>query len=1092
MKLKPWHEVVELRPGLTEGMLEMKDLAADLHAVHEGKATQDYLDPTSFFELTYPTQNVIELAHSVMGRLSGHNDKAVHVLAQNFGGGKTHSLVALYHLANSHADLDRKIPAVSSFLEGVQMGSDSAQVSIVGFDRLDTEMAITSRSPDGTKKEFQFPWTHIAWQLAGEEGVEIIQGDRKTEREDSPSVEIFENLFNHVTGGGNPVLILLDEVLMWARGMVDRNKVWEKRLQHFFQYLSVSAGNVDRCCVVISVLATDMDKVADEVGRRLESSLFDALGRVKEKAIVPTRAEEVPEVLRRRLFTSESIADSKTRRLIAQKVVDIIAEVDESVRSKKMAEIERFQNSYPFHPDFIDVLQTNWVQIETFQRTRGVLRTITMALRESMDWDDSPLIGPRALLTTASGGGINGGGQDLIQAAEHDQDDTKKAAWGAILQKELDIAEEIETAEGLKEAEVQQAVLGTFLYSQPVGRTARFATLRRMVMPSKAKRMNWEDAMTQWLESSWYLDEKYARVEAGERIPSTWRIGSKPNLNQLHHEAKRTMPPERVTSYLQKEVDNCKKLTEGVRSSDVQAHAQPSTPADVPDDGKFRLVILDPAEVTTKDNPSELAVRFMNEASSPGRKFRNAVLVASTSPQGWERMRQSALTILAWRQVKDDLHNGPDDDPDRLTEVQDKIREAERELPNRILNAYANIVNRNTDGEVAVTPVHQQGSALWERMKKTQQLDLKEENFTPATLLPGKSLGKDIWGDDRSERYLDDVKKMFAQDPKLPRILNQSAILDTIADGCQRGLWVLEMPRADGSIRTVWLDKPDDNVMKSHRTKWRLTTDPDLELHELSMRAVDPDGPLGKEIWGDVDNLNLSSIQDFFDGKRIAKLGYDKVKIGNANSDAVQSALIEAVSSSRLVMIVDDGELTIFGEKPDESVWDSKSITLGKPPSAMNWADILPDVLAGAWNDGVSDGASIWHEIRKTTPQMPWPHVRTAIKNASMANKVKLPGGVFMFENWGASDAGTIVVELPDHKPGGGAGAGPTPPQPGTSIGLVKRLEGISIAELTDIVDILPEVMTASPEAEIVFDLSIRCTDGKLTDESTEKLEGEP
>ena len=112
---------------------------------------------------------------------------------------------------------------------------------------------------------------------------------------------------SYVTDQGHPVLILLDEVLMWARGMVDRNAVWEKRLKHFFQYLSVSAGNVERCCVVISVLATDMDKVSDEVGRRLESSLFEALGRVKEKAIVPTRSDEVPEVLRRRLFTSESM-----------------------------------------------------------------------------------------------------------------------------------------------------------------------------------------------------------------------------------------------------------------------------------------------------------------------------------------------------------------------------------------------------------------------------------------------------------------------------------------------------------------------------------------------------------------------------------------------------------------------------------------------------------------------------------------------------------------------------------------------------------------------------------------------------------------
>ena len=115
-------------------------------------------------------------------------------------------------------------------------------------------MAITSRSPDEEEREFQFPWSHIAWQLAGQEGLEIIQGKNNTERVDSPSVEIFNKLFEHVTSKGNSVLILLDEVLMWARGMVDRDSVWERRLQHFFQYLSVSVGNIDRCCVVISIL----------------------------------------------------------------------------------------------------------------------------------------------------------------------------------------------------------------------------------------------------------------------------------------------------------------------------------------------------------------------------------------------------------------------------------------------------------------------------------------------------------------------------------------------------------------------------------------------------------------------------------------------------------------------------------------------------------------------------------------------------------------------------------------------------------------------------------------------------------------------
>jgi len=99
MSMKPWHKSVQLRPSLESGQLQLKDFAADLHAVHQGKGSSDYLDPNTFFGQTQPTQTVVQLAKDVMGRLSGKNDKVVHVLEQTFGGGKTHSLVTLYHLA---------------------------------------------------------------------------------------------------------------------------------------------------------------------------------------------------------------------------------------------------------------------------------------------------------------------------------------------------------------------------------------------------------------------------------------------------------------------------------------------------------------------------------------------------------------------------------------------------------------------------------------------------------------------------------------------------------------------------------------------------------------------------------------------------------------------------------------------------------------------------------------------------------------------------------------------------------------------------------------------------------------------------------
>src|SRR5438093_11803169 len=134
----PWHEVVQLRDDLRTGELSLSLFAADLYDVAMGTARPVYQDPSHFFALTYPTFNLRELAKDVVLRLAGRNDKAVRQLELTYGGGKTHTLIALFHLTNNPGQLP-DLPTVQEFRQHIGIVSPGARIAVLAFDKLDVE-----------------------------------------------------------------------------------------------------------------------------------------------------------------------------------------------------------------------------------------------------------------------------------------------------------------------------------------------------------------------------------------------------------------------------------------------------------------------------------------------------------------------------------------------------------------------------------------------------------------------------------------------------------------------------------------------------------------------------------------------------------------------------------------------------------------------------------------------------------------------------------------------------------------------------------------------------------------------------------------
>src|SRR6266487_949519 len=275
MKVIPWHEVVRLRDDLKTGELSLSLFAADLYDVAMGTARPVYQDPSHFFALTYPTFNLRELAKDVVLRLAGKNDKAIRQLELTYGGGKTHTLITLYHLTHNPALLPVELAAVQEFTQHIGQMPPRARVGVLAFE------------------------------LAGGEGLRILNAnDEEVERESAPAEPLLVSLLSIPMREGLAPLILIDEVLMYAREKVGLDANWRSKLTNFFQYLTQAATKVSTCAIVASLLATDPMK-SDVLGKELTQELSAILRREKEESVQPVLKEDVAEVLRRRFFEPE-------------------------------------------------------------------------------------------------------------------------------------------------------------------------------------------------------------------------------------------------------------------------------------------------------------------------------------------------------------------------------------------------------------------------------------------------------------------------------------------------------------------------------------------------------------------------------------------------------------------------------------------------------------------------------------------------------------------------------------------------------------------------------------------------------------------
>ena len=639
-RLTPWTDVVRPHPDIERGELDVSVYAADLGGVDadDPNVPRVYRDAGEFFRTTYMTRNLQRLLTDVLTVIGGGRGDRVIQLRTPFGGGKTHSLVALYHLVKHRTDID------PGLLDGIPDPGPGKVVVLSGID-LDP---FKPRQVDGLS--IHTLWGELAYRLGGASAYEDVR--IHDEEGAAPGGDTLRDLI-----GARPTVILLDEVLVYvesAGGATGENPRRRQALV-FLQKLTEVVRNLPHAAMVYSLqastheaagdeaLLTDLEKLVTRVDAKREPVSDDELTRVVQRRLFPDfgsrpeHAEVAARVAREYAVAYRRAREAYGQTAADQRAAGVEAELFE----------ERVRESYPFHPELLDLMYHRWGSLPSYQRTRGALQFLARVVHAL--WHGArgrqPLIGPGdAPLEDelVRGAFFSQVGQpreqytsvlsaDVVGQQARARIVDQRLAADSPRYKELEVGTRVATAVmlysfGARESEapgVVEADLVQGLTTPDIDRNVIAAAL--------------SDLRDQLL----YLHY------SGRR----YRFEPKPNLNLLLSEEMKKVTASEVRTRLHRQVSSL------LRSAGDAAIVWPDDSAAVPDhEPFFRIVYLLPEDAGIDEEELRGRVTdIVNHAGTRRRDYKNALAFAVPGSAALDRCRHAARTLMALEALEDDV-----------------------------------------------------------------------------------------------------------------------------------------------------------------------------------------------------------------------------------------------------------------------------------------------------------------------------------------------------------------------------------------------------------------------------------------------------
>jgi len=777
-KLKPWYHVVTPREDLRENRpLDASEFAVHLDHIRQGRAHEDYLKPSRFFDRTYMTRSLSELCAQTIRRLSGIKveTSAVFNMATQFGGGKTHALTALYHLARGGEDA-KAWKGIDAILKKAQTAT-VPKASVAVF--VGTEFDVVDGRGGAGEPVRKTPWGDIAWQLGGKESFNAIA------EHDKQGIAPGGDKMREMLPSG-PCLILMDELLNYvSRG---RKAGMRDQLFDFLQVLSEEARARDNVVLCVSVPASELEmNPEDQRDHEALKKLLDRVG----KALMMSAETEVAEIIRRRLFEWSGLPGDARRIAdeFAEWAMDHAAEISGSDASNAR---DLFTSCYPFHPSVLSVFERKWQTLPRFQRTRGILRLLALWVAYSYQEEHRRAGDKGELLIGLGSAPVEDptfraalfeqlGSNDLEGPVTTDIAGDSNA-WAVRLDRE--------GPEAIKKAQLHRKAATTILFESNGGQTKAHASVPEIKAAVGAPDLNLAevDNVLEGLATSCY----YLSLDANR-----YRFSLNPNLNKVLTDRKAGVHPNAIEELLKKEIETQYKHKPA--DMEIDCRYWPENTSAVPNRPVLTLVVLGPETPRGSADANGLMESVVRECGSSGRTYKSAVIFAV--PESPQALSDAARTLLAWEDIDDD-----EDTRQRLDEAQQRqlktgIGRARADLKEAIWRAYRYLCLLDKENNLKEIDLGQITSSMAPSMLELMRNRLvSDDEISPG---PGPSKLVRYWPPALEKWSTKAVRDSFFSSPVMPRLLKGEVVKRTIADGVTEGVLGYAREIEPGQLKLV-------------------------------------------------------------------------------------------------------------------------------------------------------------------------------------------------------------------------------------------------------------------------------------------------
>ena len=772
MQIKSWTEVATPHEDVLKGTFKQAEFAADLSRVREGTAGPEYQDPVQFFERTFITEGMRLLLDSLVKRLSGGSGDPVLQLQTAFGGGKSHTMLAVYHIARGDVPVG-SLQGVPPILDAAGITSlPKANIAIIDGNRLSPSQPIFE---DGL--EIRTLWGEIAWQIGGEEAFSMLADSDRDGT--SPGKKVLISMFEKY----GPVVILMDEMVAYVRQFEEGKSYPGGTLESnlsFIQALTESVATTKSSILFVSLPESNVE-LGGTRGQQALNALEKYFGRI-HALWKPVATEEAFEIVRRRLFNT--ITDQDAVKDICHAFSTYYQENSQDFPNEVIegAYLRRLVASYPIHPEVFDRLYLDWSTMDKFQRTRGVLQLLaTVIYRLWKDGNRDPMIMPGAIPLFDS----NVKNQALYYLPP---------GWDPVVDKDID-------GENCKSAEIdtQQSLIGKhqgarrvartiFLGSAPSVSSQRIRGLSRKYITLGAAHPGISVSVIK--DALKKLEDRLQHLNVDD---NRYWFDVTPNLRREMEERKsRFKESDDLYPEIQTRLNRI--ITRGVFSG---VHVFTAS-ADIPDDMELRLCVLSPKSPHSKtcELAAVVAGKILSMRGNSPRLHQNRLIFLAPDYNALPRLKDYLSVYLAWKSIVDDVDQGKLVlDVLQVRQASQNMESASRTVNRTIVECYqwlmVPIQQPGRNGQLKKTEWEcirlNAGAANTTKEIETRlvQEEMLLEVWSPIHL--DNMLKQWFWKNDRTDINTADLWQKMCDYLYMPRLVNKSILKDIIEKGVVSG-----------------------------------------------------------------------------------------------------------------------------------------------------------------------------------------------------------------------------------------------------------------------------------------------------------------